>query len=190
MIVGVRLLPTTKSILNSTNALYCLFVLLQMLDEIPRSESLKCTKARSKVYWDDVIAPSLRAGKTLLIVGHENNLRSLIMRLEDISREDIINLDLPRAIPLAYRLDGNRYPAKMESWMKQLECSAELGWADAMPCKKYWTEIINRYMTPPSSRTWKRVLIVTSGGDGPKLQLGSQRMKVLRRIHALMSTDI
>jgi hypothetical protein len=84
--------------------------LLQMLDEIPRSESLKCTKARSKVYWDDVIAPGLRSGKTLLVVGHENNLRSLIMRLEDISPEDIINLDLPRAIPLAYRLDENLKP--------------------------------------------------------------------------------
>jgi hypothetical protein len=90
--------------------IFCTWVLLQMLDEIPKSESLKCTKARSKVYWDDVIAPGLRSGKTLLVVGHENNLRSLIMRLEDIPPEDIINLDLPRAIPLAYRLDGNLKP--------------------------------------------------------------------------------
>ena len=86
-----------------------------MLDEIPASESLKCTKARSKVYWDDVIAPSLRSGKTLLIVGHENNLRSLIMRLEDIPREEIINLDLPRAVPLAYRLDENLKPIASET---------------------------------------------------------------------------
>ena len=35
-----------------------------MLDEIPKSESLKCTKAHSKIYWDDVIAPSLRSGET------------------------------------------------------------------------------------------------------------------------------
>mmetsp|Transcript_37905 Transcript_37905/g.70034 ORF Transcript_37905/g.70034 Transcript_37905/m.70034 type:complete len:372 (+) Transcript_37905:162-1277(+) len=81
-----------------------------MLDEIPRSEALKCTRARSKIYWDDVIAPSLRSGKTVLIVGHENNLRSLIMRLEGIKPEDIINLSLPRAVPLAYRLDKNLKP--------------------------------------------------------------------------------
>lgn len=81
-----------------------------MLDEIPRSESLKCTRTRSKIYWDDVIAPALRCGKTLLIVGHENNLRSLIMRLEGILPEDIINLSLPRAIPLAYRLDKDLRP--------------------------------------------------------------------------------
>lgn len=81
-----------------------------MLDEIPKSESLKCTKARSKIYWDDVIAPSLRSGKTVLVVGHENNLRSLIMRLEGISSEDIIDLNVPRAIPLAYRLDKDLKP--------------------------------------------------------------------------------
>jgi len=81
-----------------------------MLDEIPRTESLKCTKARSKIYWDDVIAPSLRSGKTLLVVGHENNLRSIIMRLEGILPENVINLNLPRAIPLAYRLDKDLKP--------------------------------------------------------------------------------
>lgn len=81
-----------------------------MTDQIPRSESLLCTKKRSKVYWDETIAPSLKEGKTILIVGHENNLRSLIMRLEDIPKDDIINLCLPRAVPLAYRLDENLKP--------------------------------------------------------------------------------
>jgi broad specificity phosphatase PhoE len=81
-----------------------------MQDEIPSSESLKCTRARSKIYWDDVIAPSLRSGKTVLVVGHENNLRSIIMRLEGIAPQDIINLSLPRAVPLAYRLDKDLKP--------------------------------------------------------------------------------
>lgn len=81
-----------------------------MLDKIPKSESLECTIRRSSVYWDHTIAPALSQGKTLLIVGHENNLRSMIMRLENISEEDIINLSLPRAVPLAYRLDSNLKP--------------------------------------------------------------------------------
>jgi hypothetical protein len=76
-----------------------------MLHKIPKSESLKCTLQRSSAYWDNVLAPALREGKTVLVVGHENNLRSLIMRLEDISAADIIDLNLPRAVPLAYKLD-------------------------------------------------------------------------------------
>mmetsp|Transcript_14517 Transcript_14517/g.41957 ORF Transcript_14517/g.41957 Transcript_14517/m.41957 type:complete len:380 (-) Transcript_14517:151-1290(-) len=81
-----------------------------MLHLLPKSESLLDTKRRSKVYWDETIAPALREGKTLLIVGHENNLRSIIMRLEGISPDDIINLCIPRAVPLAYRLDENLKP--------------------------------------------------------------------------------
>lgn len=81
-----------------------------VLDIIPKCESLKCTLKRSKVYWERNIVPSLKEGKTVLIVGHENNLRSLIMNLEGISEEDIINLCLPRAVPLAYRLDENLNP--------------------------------------------------------------------------------
>ena len=68
---------------------------------------------RTSVYWDQVLAPALRAGKTLLVVGHENNLRSIIMRLEGISPNDIINLSLPRAVPLAYRLDENLRPINL-----------------------------------------------------------------------------
>lgn len=81
-----------------------------MLGKIPKSESLLDTKRRSRVYWDQTIAPALKSGKTLLVVGHENNLRSLIMRLEGIAPEDIINLSIPRAVPLAYRLDENLKP--------------------------------------------------------------------------------
>lgn len=85
-----------------------------MQEDIPASESLKCTRARSKVYWDDAIAPSLHSGKTVLVVGHENNLRSLIMRLEGIDPSDIINLNLPRAVPLAYRLDKDLKPLERD----------------------------------------------------------------------------
>lgn len=65
---------------------------------------------RSSVYWNEVISPRLKEGRTLLVVGHENCLRALIMQLEDIAPEDIINLNLPRAVPLAYRLDENLKP--------------------------------------------------------------------------------
>jgi hypothetical protein len=79
----------------------------KMLHKIPKSESLHCTLQRSRVYWEKVLAPALRDGKTILVVGHENNLRSMIMNLENIAPQDVINLSLPRAVPLAYQLDLN-----------------------------------------------------------------------------------
>ena len=55
---------------------------VNMIDLIPKSESLKDTRARSEVFWDEVAAPALRDGKTILIVGHENNLRRCVVRSE------------------------------------------------------------------------------------------------------------
>mmetsp|Transcript_49040 Transcript_49040/g.59360 ORF Transcript_49040/g.59360 Transcript_49040/m.59360 type:complete len:346 (-) Transcript_49040:87-1124(-) len=81
-----------------------------MIHKLPKAESLYDTVKRSSKYWNNTIAPVLRSGKTILIVGHENNLRSLIMKLEDIHEDDVINLSLPRAVPLAYRLDENLKP--------------------------------------------------------------------------------
>lgn len=74
-------------------------------DEIPTSESLKDVTKRTSAFWKEVIVPQLIKGKRILIVGHENNLRSLIKPLDDISNEDIIHIELPRAIPLVYELD-------------------------------------------------------------------------------------
>ena len=74
-------------------------------DMIPLSESLKDVTKRTSVFWDEVIEPELHAGKKVMIVGHENNLRSLIKRLDSISEEDILHIELPRAIPLVYKLD-------------------------------------------------------------------------------------
>mmetsp|Transcript_37791 Transcript_37791/g.83792 ORF Transcript_37791/g.83792 Transcript_37791/m.83792 type:complete len:156 (+) Transcript_37791:515-982(+) len=73
--------------------------------DIPLSESLKCVTRRTSKFWDQVITPQLREGRRVLVVGHENNLRSIIKRLDGISDADIIHLELPRAIPLIYHLD-------------------------------------------------------------------------------------
>lgn len=82
---------------------------------IPTHESLKDVTKRTSKFWDEVIVPQLKLKKKVLIVGHENNLRSIIKRLDDISNEEIINLELPRAIPLVYQLDPDTLkPIKME----------------------------------------------------------------------------
>lgn len=85
------------------------------IDSLPLSECLKDVTKRSSVFWDEVIVPQLRQQKRVMIVGHENNLRSLIKRLDDISDEDILHIELPRAIPLLYELDIHTLkPVKVE----------------------------------------------------------------------------
>jgi 2,3-bisphosphoglycerate-dependent phosphoglycerate mutase len=81
------------------------YTALGIVDELPLTESLKDVTKRTSVFWDRVVVPDLREGKRILIVGHENNLRSIIKRLDGISDEDIIHLELPRGIPLVYHLD-------------------------------------------------------------------------------------
>ena len=76
-------------------------------DMIPASESLKQVVERTKPFWTQVIVPRLRLGKKLMIVGHENNLRSILKVLDRIPEDDIIHVDLPRSIPLIYHLDPN-----------------------------------------------------------------------------------
>ena len=90
-------------------------------DDIPYSESLKDVTKRTSVFWDDVIVPQLKHKKKVLIVGHENNLRSIIKRVDDISEQDILHIELPRAIPLVYNLDPvTLKPIRMEGACKGL----------------------------------------------------------------------
>jgi len=75
------------------------------VDDLPLSESLKDVTKRTSVFWDTSIVPELKKGKMVMIVGHENNLRSIIKRVDNISDEDILHVELPRAVPLVYKFD-------------------------------------------------------------------------------------
>lgn len=52
----------------------------------------------------EAVVPSIRAGKRVVVVGHENNLRGLLMHLEGISEARIPQLEIPRAVPLRYQV--------------------------------------------------------------------------------------
>ncbi|GAA1123577.1 phosphoglyceromutase [Microbacterium aurantiacum] len=78
--------------------------------DVPRTESLKLVIDRLLPYWDEVIAPDLRSGKTVLVTAHGNSLRGLVKHLEGISDADIAELNIPTGIPLVYRLDENLVP--------------------------------------------------------------------------------
>jgi 2,3-bisphosphoglycerate-dependent phosphoglycerate mutase len=57
-----------------------------------------------------IVADDLRAGRTVLIAAHGNSLRALVKHLDQISDEDIANLNIPTGIPLVYRLDAHLRP--------------------------------------------------------------------------------
>lgn len=77
---------------------------------IPRSECLKDTVERVLPCWHDQIVPDLRSGKSVLIAAHGNSLRALIKYLDDMSDEDILKLNIPTGLPIAYELDDNLRP--------------------------------------------------------------------------------
>lgn len=76
-------------------------------DDLPRGETLKTTLDRLLPLWNETIAPQVKAGKKVLIAAHGNSLRALIQHLEGISKEDIMELNVPTGIPLVYELDSN-----------------------------------------------------------------------------------
>ena len=80
--------------------------------ELPLTESLKDTVARFLPYWNDAIAPQIRAGKHVLIAAHGNSLRALVKFLDNISDQDIVELNIPTGIPLVYELDADLKPIR------------------------------------------------------------------------------
>jgi len=80
--------------------------------DLPRTESLKETVARFLPYWSEEIVPAIKSGKQVLICAHGNSLRALVMHLDNISQQDITELNIPTGIPLVYELDENLKPIK------------------------------------------------------------------------------
>ncbi|MGE0762265.1 MAG: 2,3-diphosphoglycerate-dependent phosphoglycerate mutase [Bdellovibrionales bacterium] len=79
---------------------------------MPTAEALLHCQKRVMPYWDEVLAPALKKGRTVLVVAHGNSLRSLVKHLDQISDHDIAELNIPTGFPLAYELDQNLRPLK------------------------------------------------------------------------------
>lgn len=81
-------------------------------EQIPLTECLKDTVARVVPYWNDTIAPAIRAGQRVLISAHGNSMRALIKHLDGISDTDIVALNIPNGIPLVYEFDDTLRPLR------------------------------------------------------------------------------
>lgn len=80
--------------------------------DLPLNECLKDTVERFLPFWEESIAPLILNGERLLLVAHGNTLRALIKHLDQISEEDIVDLNVPTGIPLVYELSDNLEPLK------------------------------------------------------------------------------
>ena len=80
--------------------------------ELPATESLKETVARFVPYWTNTIAPEVKAGKRVLIAAHGNSLRALVKHLDNLSEAQVLELNIPTAIPLVYELDADLKPIR------------------------------------------------------------------------------
>jgi 2,3-bisphosphoglycerate-dependent phosphoglycerate mutase len=80
--------------------------------DIPLTESLKLTVDRFLPYWHGTIAPTIKSGKRVIIAAHGNSLRSLVKYLDNISDNDIVELNIPTGVPLVYELDKDLKPIK------------------------------------------------------------------------------
>jgi 2,3-bisphosphoglycerate-dependent phosphoglycerate mutase len=80
--------------------------------QVPLTECLKDTVARVLPYWNQAIAPDIRAGKRVLIAAHGNSLRALVKYLDKISDQDIVGLNIPTGVPLVYELDDVLKPLR------------------------------------------------------------------------------
>lgn len=81
-------------------------------DQLPATECLKDTVARVLPFWNESIAPAIRAGRKVLIAAHGNSLRALIKHLDNVSDDDIVNLNIPTGQPLVYELDDDLKPIR------------------------------------------------------------------------------
>ncbi len=75
------------------------------LNTYPTGESLENTCQRVIPFWEDEISKKVLMGESVLIAAHGNSLRALIKHLENISNDDINQLEIPTGRPIKITLN-------------------------------------------------------------------------------------
>ena len=81
----------------------------------PGGESLKNTAERVLPYFNAEILPRLTQGENILVAAHGNSLRSLVMQLDNLSKEEVIELEIPTGALIIYTFSGNESPISKEN---------------------------------------------------------------------------
>jgi 2,3-bisphosphoglycerate-dependent phosphoglycerate mutase len=72
----------------------------------PGGESLADTAGRTLPYFESQIIPDLRSGQTVIVSAHGNSLRSIVMSLDKLSREQVLSLEIATGVPIVYEFDA------------------------------------------------------------------------------------
>ena len=75
--------------------------------ELPLTESLETTIERVVPYFENVIKKDMQAGKRVIIAAHGNSLRALVKYFDNMSKEEILGVNIPTGVPLVYEFDDN-----------------------------------------------------------------------------------
>jgi len=81
----------------------------------PGGESLKNTAERVLPYFNSLILPKLLEGENILVAAHGNSLRSLVMQLDNLSKEEVVALEIPTGAPIIYSFAGKEEPISKEN---------------------------------------------------------------------------
>ncbi|MEY4757641.1 MAG: hypothetical protein RJA34_2539, partial [Pseudomonadota bacterium] len=81
-------------------------------EQVPLTECLKDTVERVMPFWNESLAPAIKAGKRVVLAAHGNSIRALVKYLDGISDSDIVGLNIPNGIPLVYELDADLKPLR------------------------------------------------------------------------------
>lgn len=74
---------------------------------LPKTESLKETIERAVPFFLENIKPQMMSGKRVLIAAHGNSIRALVKYFENMSDDEIINVNIPTGVPLVYEFDDD-----------------------------------------------------------------------------------
>ena len=81
----------------------------------PGGESLKDTAERVLPYFNSSILPKIIQGENILVAAHGNSLRSLVMQLDNLSKEEVVALEIPTGAPIIYSFQENKKPIFKEN---------------------------------------------------------------------------
>jgi 2,3-bisphosphoglycerate-dependent phosphoglycerate mutase len=63
-------------------------------------------------FWNEAMAPAIKAGKRIVVAAHGNSIRALVKYLDNIGDDDIVGVNIPNGIPLVYELDADLKPMR------------------------------------------------------------------------------
>ena len=75
----------------------------------PDGESLKMNAERTIPYFKENVIEDLKKGKNVLVSAHGNSLRSIVMYIENISKEDVVKLEIQTGVPRTYLFENNNF---------------------------------------------------------------------------------